>query len=99
MSEREKAALAFGTMTVPRQERLYFYQRERSFHMELLIDHVSKRFKDKKAVNQFNKISVWDYFENVYKQVKKTFERILGCNYICLRYSRSVFVYNAICIL
>ena len=36
-----------------------------------------KIIKDKKAVNQFNKISVWDYFENVYKQIEKTFEKIL----------------------
>ena len=54
MSERENGALAFGTMTVPRQERLYFFQRERSFHMELLIDHVSKQFKDKTAVNDIS---------------------------------------------
>ena len=54
MNERENSVLAFGTMAVPRQERLYFYQRERSFNMELLIDHVSKRFKDKKAVNDIS---------------------------------------------
>ena len=53
MREHENGALAFGTMTVPRRERLTFYQRK-EFHMELLIDHVSKRFKDKRAVNDIS---------------------------------------------
>lgn len=36
----------------------------------------TKIIENEKAINEFNKILVWEYFENVYKQIDKTFQKI-----------------------
>ena len=52
-SARERAV--FPKLHILRKATgIIFFQRERSFHMELLIDHVSKQFKDKTAVNDIS---------------------------------------------
>lgn len=51
MSERKNGAPVSGTMMVSEAGAPLLLSGERSFDMELLIDHVTKRFGDKKAVD------------------------------------------------